>query len=328
MRAVLLHEFGGPDRLVDAEIDDPVPDPDQVLIRVAAAGLNFADLLIRRGAYAQPPALPTIVGNEVAGEVVVGDAAGRFAPGDRVAALPIGGGGYAELVAVRADRVFPLPDSVSLVAGGTLLMTYCTAYLALNAQLRVKPGDIVLVHGAGGGVGSATVQLARHAGARVIATASSESRLRLAGELGAELVVDRREQDFVDAVRGFTDGGGADAVVDPLGGDVLERSLAAVRPLGGVVAVGEAAGRWADLPVARVVGRNVSVHGIYLGRLARHAPAALAAAAEAVIALAADGVASPAVGAAYALADAAAAHEHVESGGHAGKVALTAGLLR
>jgi NADPH:quinone reductase-like Zn-dependent oxidoreductase len=328
MKAVLLHDFGGPEQLVHMEIDDPVPAPDQVLIRVAVAGLNFADLLVRRGAYAQPPALPTIIGNEVAGEVVVGDAAGNFVPGDRVAALPIGGGGYAELVGVRADRVFLLPDSVSFVVGGTLLMTYCTAYLALHSQLHLKPGDVVLVHGAGGGVGSAAVQLARHAGARVIATASSDARLELAGGLGAELVVDRREQDFVEAVHGLTDGAGADAVVDPLGGAVFERSLAVIRPFGGIVAVGEADGRWAELAVARIVGRNVSVHGIYLGRLARYAPGTLAAAAAVVIGLAGEGVAAPAVRATYALADAAAAHAHVEAGEHAGKVAVESGLLR
>jgi NADPH2:quinone reductase len=325
MRAVLLHRFGGPEELVEEELDDPVPGPGEVLIRVAVAGLNFADLLIRRGAYAQPPGLPTIVGNEVAGEVVVADAAGRFAEGDRVAALAIGGGGYAELVAVRAERVFRLPDSVPAVAAGTLLMTYCTAYLALHSQLRLRPEETLLVHGAGGGVGSAAIQLARHAGMRVIATASSDPRLRLARELGADIVIDRRDRDFVETVRDGTDGGGADAVLDPLGGEVFERSLEAVRPFGGIVAVGEAAGGWRGLPVARVVGRNLSVHGIYLGRVARHAPAALAGAAETVIALAAQGVAVPAVGATYALADAGAAHSLVESGGHAGKVALLTG---
>ncbi len=320
MRAVLLEQLGGPECLALAEVDDPLPAADQILIRVAAAGVNFADVLIRRGDYPQPPQLPAVLGNEVAGEVVVGDADGRFAPGERVAALAIGGGGYAELAAVPTATAFALPPDVSDLAGATLLMAGCTAQLAVRG---VGAGDTVLVHAAGGGVGGAAVQLARRRGARVIGTASSDARLALALEQGAELAIDRRDRDFVAAVREHTGGAGVDLVVDPLGGELLTRSLEALKPLGRLVAIGEAAGRWADLPVARLVGRNIGVEGIYVGRLARHAPGALRAAGEAVVALAADGTLVPRVGAVHGFGDAAAAHALVEAGAHAGKIVLT-----
>lgn len=319
MRAVLLERLGGPERLTLAELDDPLPAPDEILIRVAAAGVNFADVLIRRGDYPQPPELPAILGNEVAGEVLVGDAAGRFVPGERVAALAIGGGGYAELAAAPAATAFALPPGVPDLAGATLLMAGATAWLALR---DVGAGDTVLVHAAGGGVGGAAVQLARARGARVVATASSDARLALAIEQGAELAIDRRERDFVAAAREHTGGAGVDLVVDPLGGELLTRGLAALRPLGRLVAIGEAAGRWPDLPVARLVGRNVGIDGIYVGRLARHAPDALREAGEAVVALAAEGSLAPRVGAVRSFEEAAAAHALVESGAHAGKVAL------
>ncbi len=320
MRAVLLEQLGGPERLTFAEIDDPLPAPDELLIRVAAAGVNFADVLIRRGDYPQPPRLPAILGNEVAGEVLVGDAAGRFSPGERVAALAIAGGGYAELAAVPAATAFTLPPEVDDLAGATLLMAGCTAQLALR---DVGAGDTVLVHAAGGGVGGAAVQIARRLGARVVATASSDARLALALEQGAEVAIDRRDSDFVAAAREHTGGAGVDLVVDPLGGELLTRSLEALKPLGRLVAIGEAAGRWPDLPLARLVGRNVGIDGIYVGRLARHAPDALRAAGEAVVALAADGALAPRVGAVHSFEAAAAAHALVESGAHAGKVALT-----
>jgi NADPH2:quinone reductase len=171
-------------------------------------------------------------------------------------------------------------------------------------------------------VGSAAVQLARARGARVVATASTPDRLRVAERLGADLVLDRRDGDIADAVLDWTSGAGVDGVVDPLGGEVLSGSLRAVRPRGGVVALGQAAGPWPDVPLAQIVGRNLSLHGLDLGRLARLAPHALRAAGERLCDRASAGALSPVVGARFALEDAGAAHALIERGGHAGKVVL------
>lgn len=325
MRAVLLEAFGGPGELVAGDLEDPAPDPGEVLIAVHAVGVNFADVLIRRGAYAQPPALPAVLGNEVAGTLLTGDTAGTLAVGDRVMALPLNGGGYAETVAVRANLTFPLPRELSFEAGAALLMASCTALLALDSVLRVRSGDFVLVHAAGGGVGTAAVQIASHLGAEVIATASSDERLRVAREAGAADVVDRRTEDFTEHVLRATGGKGVDSVVDPLGGDVLERSLLVIRPFGGLVAIGEAAGPWPVIPIARLVGRNIGIHGVYLPRIARHALLELRRAGETVAALAAAGTARPVVGATFPLEEAAHAHALIEAREHAGKVVLKTG---
>lgn len=323
MRAVLLHSFGGPEELVLANAEGPTHGQGDVLITVRSAGINFADVLIRRGAYAQPPSLPTIVGNEVAGEVLVGDPDGRFATGERVMALTLGGGGYAEVVAAPVEHVFPLPPQLSYEDGATLLMAGCTALLALESTLRLREGETVLIHGAGGGVGAAAVQVARSLGGRVIGTATSQERLALVADLGADAVIDRSSAHFVGRVRAAAGARGVDAVIDPLGGEVLVQSLALLRPFGRLVSVGEAAGSWPDLEVARLVGRNIGVHGVYLARAAKHAPETVRAAGERISALARDGVLRSPVSAVFPLADAARAHQLIESRRHVGKLALS-----
>lgn len=317
----MLEVTGDPEVLTAEDVDDPVLAPNEVLIRVAAAGVNFADVLMRRGAYARPPVLPAVLGNEVAGEVVSAD--GPFVSGDRVVALPLGGGGYAELVAVNRALVFPLPNHVVFEEAAGLLMTYCTAYLAITRQLRLREGEWLLVQGGGGGLGTAAIQLATQLGVRVVATATSDERLRVARGAGAELVLDRRSDDVAAAVRSATEGAGVHGVIDPLGGPLLEPALSLVRPFGALVAVGEAAGGWPEIQVARLAGRNVGVHGIYLARVFKHAPAELRAAAEAVLELAVQGTLRPCIGGRFALEDAAAAHALIETGGHAGKLVLS-----
>jgi NADPH2:quinone reductase len=177
LRAVLLRETGGPEQLEVAEVDQPEPAEGQVLVRVRAAGINFLDVLVRQGRYPQMPELPTVPGSEVAGEV----------DGRRVMALPRGdGGGYAEWVAVDESLLVPLPDGASYEEGAAFLLTFLTVWIPLTRQVRLGEGATVLVHAGAGGVGSAGIQVAKHLGARVVATASSEEKLEVARSLGAD----------------------------------------------------------------------------------------------------------------------------------------------
>jgi NADPH2:quinone reductase len=272
-----------------------------VLLRVRAAGINFADVLARGGRYPQPPELPTVLGSEVAGEV----------DGRRVMALPPSGG-YAELVAVPEESLVPLPDGASFEEGASFLLTFLTAWIPLTRQARVGPGSVVLVHAGAGGVGSAAVQVAKHVGASVVATASSEEKRRVALELGA------------DEALGYGDFEGvkADVVLDSVGGDVFARSFGVLRPLGTVIALGFAGGWWDPLDPAPLVGRNVGLHGFYLGRLMRHRPDVVREAVGEVVALWERGGVKPLVGATFPLEEAAEAHRLIEERRSVGKVVL------
>jgi NADPH2:quinone reductase len=302
VKAVVLRETGGPERLELSEVPDPEPRDGEVLVRVRAAGVNFADVLVRRGRYPQPPELPTVPGSEVAGEV----------DGRRVMALPQGGG-YAEAVAVDERLLVPLPEGASFEEGAGFLLTFLTAWIPLTRQVRVRPGSVVLVHAGSGGVGSAAIQLAKHLGAEVVATASTEEKRRVAVEQGADEAVGYDE--FAENVR-------ADVVLDPVGGEVFTQSFSVLKPLGAVVALGFAGGWWEQLDPAPLVGRNLSLHGFYLGRLMRHDPQLVTAAIGELLGLWSGGAVRPLVGASFPLERAGDAHELIEARGHVGKVVL------
>jgi NADPH2:quinone reductase len=291
VRAVVLRETGGPEQLQVEELDEPAPPA----VRVRAAGVNFLDVLVRRGAYPQMPPLPHVLGNEVAGEL----------DGRRVMALPPGGG-YAELATVDPDWVFPLHDGASFEEGAAFLMTFLSAWI----PLRELAGGTVLVTAASGGVGGAAVQVAKHLGAYVVAAASTEEKRRFALELGA------------DGAVGYDALPPCDVAFDPAGGDVFAACLTALRPLGTLVAVGFAGGLWQDVSPALLVGRNVAVRGFYLGRLMRHDPGLVRAAAEEVLALWREGAVRPVVGATFPLEQAAEAHRSIDERRHVGKVVL------
>jgi NADPH:quinone reductase len=306
MKAVVLEELGGPERL---ELKD-VPEPEGRVIRVRAAGINFADILIRRGEYPQAPPLPTVLGSEVAGEL----------DGKRVMAL-MNRGGYAELARADEAYVAELPDGASFAEGAAFLLTFLTAWIPLTRQVRVAEGSIVLVHAAAGGVGTAAIQLARHLGARVAATAGSEEKLALARSLGAEWAFDYREQpEFGDVVRQET--GGVDVVVDPVGGSVFSESLRTLAPLGTVIGIGYAGGFWEPLDPGLLVGRNLGVQGFYLGRLMAHRADLVREAIDELVELWGDGVVKPVVGAEYPLAEAGEAQRLIEERRSTGKVVL------
>jgi NADPH2:quinone reductase len=289
----VLREVGG-----DLAVEE-WNEPSGVVVDVRAAGVNFADLLIRRGHYPQMPELPYVLGNEIAGEL----------DGRRVCAWSVGGGGYAERVEVDPAWVFDLPSAASFAAGASFLTTYLTAYIPLISIVRAES---VLVHAGSGGVGSAAIQLAKHRGAYVYATASSDEKREVARRVGADEV---RGYDEIDDLR-------VDVVLDPVGGETFTRSLPLLNPLGTIVAIGFTSGLWQDPSVQWLVGRNASVFGFYLGRLLRLDPALVRARAEELLELWADGAIDPLVGATFPLADARDAHASIEARRHVGKVVL------
>lgn len=294
MKAVVLREVGGDLALEEWE----EPDGDSV-VDVRAAGVNFLDVLIRRGLYPQMPDLPYVLGTEIAGEL----------DGRRVAALPGGGGGYAERAEVDPQWVFDLPAHASFAAGASFLMTYLTAYIPL---VVCRPAETVLVHAGSGGVGVAAIQLAKEKGSRVVATASSPEKREYALRIGAD---EARGYDEIDDLR-------VDLVLDPVGGETFTRSLPLLNPLGTIVAIGFAGGLWTDPSVQWLVGRNASVFGFYLGRLMKLRPGYVRERADELLELWRERRIDPPVGATFALADARDAHALIESRRHVGKVVL------
>jgi NADPH:quinone reductase len=301
VRAAVLREVDGPFELAD--VPDPAADG-KALVRVRAAGINFADVLVRRGRYPQMPELPAILGNEISGELE---------DGTRVMGFAGGAGGYAELVAVDRSELVPLPARASFAEGASFLLTFLTAYIPLTRQVVLRDGATVLVYAGAGGVGTAAIQLAQALGARAVAAVGSAEKLDVCRELGAEeaYVYDDLPEDLQ-----------VDVVVDPVGGELFTGSFARLRALGTVIAIGSAAGAWTDVDPARLVGRNTGLHGFYLGRLMRHDPAVVTAAIGELLALWEKGAVRPLVGAEFPLAEIEQAHELVESRRSVGKVVL------
>ena len=301
MKAAVLPAVDAPFELRD--VPDPVPQDGEVLVRVRAAGINFLDVLIRRGRYPQMPELPAVLGYELSGELE---------DGARVMAM-VTTGGYAELAAVPRASLVPLPDGASFAEGAGFVLTFLTAWVPLTRQVRLGEGQTVLVHAAAGGVGTAAIQVARALGARVVAAVGSPEKLELCRELGAEeaYVYDELPDDLR-----------VDMVVDPVGGELFEAAVPRLRPLGTVVAIGYAGGLWPELQPAQLVGRNVGVQGVYIGRLLRHAPDVIAAATRELLELWSSRRIRPVVGAELPLAEVEDAHALVESRRSVGKVVL------
>ena len=285
-----------------------MPEPEagegQSLVEVKAAGINFADVLIKNGMYPQPPELPTILGNEVAGDI-----------GDRrvVAFARLTGGGYAERVAVDDDWVFDLPPSASYAEGAAFLTTYLTAWISMTRQAHIHPGTKVLVTAAAGGVGSAAIQVAAFCGAEITAAAGSEEKRELARRLGAQRTVTYEEIGELDDI---------DVAFDPVGGAVFSACLKALRPLGVALAIGFAGGTWEPIDPARLVGRNVGVQGFYLGRLMKFRPDLIRREVEELLALWRRGLLRPIVGAEFPLDQANEALDLIGSRKSTGKVVL------
>jgi len=323
MRAVEIIRPGGTEQLSVHEVPDPTPGRGEVLVEVAAAGVNRADLLQREGHYPPPPGASPWPGLEASGTVAaVGDGVDGWTVGDRVAAL-VSGGAYAERLVVPAGQLLPVPDHLDLVDAAGLPEAVCTAWSNLTGPGRLRPAERVLVHGGSGGIGSVAVQLAAAYGAWVATTAGGPERTARCVGLGADLAVDHRSEDFVAAVREATDGHGADVVLDVVGASYLARNVEVLADEGRLVVIGTPQGRRAELDLGEVMARRLTVTGTTLRSRTREAKAAIVAdvAARAWPWLD-DGRVRPVIGARLPLDEAGRAHELVESGTVFGKVLL------
>ena len=268
MKAWRVHELGEPEAVLRFDdVDEPTPGPGEVLVDVAAASLNFPDVLMCRGEYQVKPPLPFTPGAEVSGTVVgLGADADANLLGQRVIAIPtFGHGGFTDRTIAPTAMVFPIPDSLSNAAASGLHVTYQTGHVALHRRAHLQPGETLLVHAGAGGVGSAAIQLGLAAGARVIATAGGAEKVQVCKDLGAELVIDYRAGDFVDAVKKFTNGRGADVIYDPVGGDTYDRSTKCIAFEGRILIIGFTGGRFAEARTNHILIKNYAVVGVHWG---------------------------------------------------------------
>ncbi|MDX9839116.1 MAG: NADPH:quinone oxidoreductase family protein [Azoarcus sp.] len=320
MRALICNEFAPLDALHVGELPEPRPAAGEVTIRVLAAGINFYDTLIVQGKYQVKPAFPFSPGGEVAGEVVaVGEGVRHVAPGDRVCAFS-SYGGYAEVCKAKASQTWPLPVAVSFDAAAAGLVTYGTAWFGLHDRARMRAGETVLVLGAAGGVGLAAVQIAKAAGARVIAAAGSAERLALCREHGADELIDYATTDLKDAVKAATGGKGADIVVDVVGGHYTEAALRATAWRGRILIIGFAAGEIPRIPANLLLLKGCDMAGVFWDELMRREPAEAARQVAAVLACFADGSLKPPITEACGLDAAVAALRALAARKVAGKL--------
>jgi putative PIG3 family NAD(P)H quinone oxidoreductase len=324
MRAVVVTEPGGPEVLAWRDVPDVRPKPGEVLVDVAASAVNRADLLQRQGHYDPPPGAPPYLGLECSGRVAaVGEGVDGWAVGTAVCAL-LAGGGYAEQVAVPAGQLLPIPAGVDVVAAAALPEVTCTVWSNVFMLAGLRPGETLLAHGGGSGIGTMAIQLARHVGARVAVTAGSAEKLARCRDLGAEVLVNYREQDFVEAVRAATGGHGADVELDLIGAKYLARNVEVLAPNGRLVVIGLQGGTKAELDLGLLLRKRAAVLATALrARPAEEKAAIVASVRENVWPLLESGAVRPVVDRVLPMAEAAEAHRVLESGEAFGKVVLT-----
>ena len=323
MKAITIPTAGGPEALVLSDVETPEPGPGEVRIRVAAAGVNRADVMQRMGHYNPPPGMTEIPGLEVSGVVdAVGGDVREWVVGDEVCALLVGGG-YAEQVVVPAGQVLPVPAGVGLVEAAALPEVACTVWSNVFLTANLQPGETFLVHGGSSGIGTMAIQLAREVGARVAVTAGSQEKLDACRELGAEVLVNYREQDFVEEVRHATDGHGADVILDNMGAKYLSRNVDTLATAGRLVIIGLQGGVKAELDINTLLRKRGAVIATSLrARPFAEKATIVAAVREHVWPLVADGRVRPVISSRHPLADASAAHAEMEASGHIGKILL------
>ncbi|MCY7372208.1 MAG: NAD(P)H-quinone oxidoreductase [Spirochaetaceae bacterium] len=324
MRAVVVTGPGGPDVLGWDEVPDPVAGPGDVLVEVAASAVNRADLMQRAGHYDPPPGSSPYLGLECSGRVVaLGEGVTGWRVGEEVCAL-LTGGGYAERVSVPVGQLLPVPDGVDLVSAAGLPEVTCTVWSNVFMLAGLRPGETLLVHGGSSGIGTMAIQLARQVGARVAVTAGSAAKLERCRELGAQILIDYREQDFVAALREATDGHGADVVLDNMGAAYLGRNVEVLAPNGRLVVIGLQGGTKGELDLGMLLRKRAAVLATALrSRPAEEKAAIVASVRENVWPLIAAGTVRPVIDRVLPMADAAEAHRLVESSTHVGKVLLT-----
>ena len=325
MRCIEIREAGPPEVLTLAERPDPIPGAADVLIQVAAAGVNRPDVMQRRGAYPPPPGASDIPGLEVSGIVAaVGAGVGDWRPGDRVCAL-VTGGGYATMCVAPAPQCLPVPASLDMTAAAALPETFFTVWTNVFDRGGLRAGETALFHGGSSGIGTTAIQLAAARGVRVFATAGSDDKCRACEELGAERAVNYRTTDFVEAIRGLTAGRGVDLILDIVGGSYVARNLSLLAMDGRLVQIGFMEGEpTASVDFRRVLGRRLTITGSTLRPRSVEEKGQIAAALRRDIwPLVERGAVRPVVYRTFPLADAAGAHRLMESGGHLGKIVLT-----
>ncbi len=324
MRAISIPTFGGPEALTLTELPDPQPAPGEVRIRVAAAGVNRADTLQRQGFYPPPPGESELPGLEVSGTIdALGEGVTQWQLGDQVCAL-LAGGGYAEYVTVSALQCLPMPAGVSLIDAAALPEVVCTVWSNVFLTANLQPGETLLVHGGSSGIGTMAVQLGREVGAQVAVTAGSADKLAACRELGAEILINYREEDFVERIRSATGGAGANVILDNMGAKYLDRNIRALAEAGRLVIIGMQGGTKGELDIAALLARRAAVIATSLrARSAAEKATIVAAVREHVWPLIEAGRIRPVVHATYPLAEAAQAHRSLEASGHIGKILLT-----
>jgi NADPH2:quinone reductase len=321
MKAWQVPELGEPrDVLRLAEVPDPVPGPGQVLVRVLAAAANFPDVLMCRGGYQVRPPLPYIPGIELCGEVVeAGPEVTGVAAGDRLIGGPIGGA-FAELTLMNAATVLPAPDGLDDAEAAAFFVTYQTGWFGLHRRARLAAGETLLVHAAAGGVGSGAVQLGKAAGARVIGVAGGERKAEAARALGADVVIDRNTQDFVEVVKEVTEGRGADVVYDPVGGDTYARSTKCIAFEGRILVIGFAGGQIQSAALNHALVKNYSIVGLHWGLYQSKNPQLIRDCHAQLTTMVADGAIRPLVGERLGLDEVPAGLQRLADGDTVGRV--------
>ncbi|MGC9270151.1 NADPH:quinone oxidoreductase family protein [Acidiphilium sp.] len=323
MRAIVCEAWGGPDTLALREIADPVAGTGEVVVKIHAAGVNFPDVLIIQKKYQVQPALPFTPGAEIAGEIeAVGEGVAGFKVGDRVLAL-CSTGGFAEKIALNAHLCVPIPAQVPYDVAAGFMLAFCTAHHALIDRGGVASGDTVLVLGAAGGVGLASVEIAKARGATVIAAASSDAKLVICRERGADLTINYTTEDLRAAIKTHTEGRGLDIIVDPVGGAFAEPAFRSIAWRGRYLVIGFANGEIPSLPLNLPLLKGASIVGVFWGEFARREPARQIAMMQDLFEMLAERKIRPLISKTYRLEDARQALHDMAARQVTGKIVIT-----
>ncbi|MCZ4084958.1 NAD(P)H-quinone oxidoreductase [Streptomyces antarcticus] len=324
MHAITIEQPGGPEALVWTDVPDPVAGEGEVLVEVAASAVNRADILQRQGFYDPPPGASRYPGLECSGRIsAIGPGVSGWSVGDEVCAL-LAGGGYAEKVAVPAGQLLPVPAGMDLVTAAALPEVVATVWSNVFMVAGLRPGETLLVHGGSSGIGTMAIQLAKSVGARVAVTAGGPEKLARCADLGADILIDYREQDFVEELRTATDGAGADVILDIMGAKYLTRNLDALAVNGRLAIIGLQGGAKAELNLGALLAKRAAITATSLRtRPLEEKAAIIAAVREHVWPLVVAGRVRPVVHETFPMAQAAEAHRVLESSSHVGKLLLT-----
>ncbi|MET8564659.1 NAD(P)H-quinone oxidoreductase [Streptomyces flaveolus] len=325
MHAITIPEPGGPEALVWDEVPDPVPGEGEVLVEVVASAVNRADILQRQGFYNPPPGASPYPGLECSGRIAaLGPGVSGWAVGDQVCAL-LAGGGYAEKVAVPAGQLLPAPEGVDVTHAAALPEVVCTVWSNVFMVAHLRPGETLLVHGGSSGIGTMAIQLAKAVGAKVAVTAGTKEKLDRCAELGADVLINYREQDFVAEIKQATGGAGADVILDNMGAKYLDRNVQALAVNGRLAIIGMQGGVKGELNIGTLLSKRAAISATSLrARPLEEKAAIVAAVREHVWPLLTAGHVRPVVDRELPMPEAAEAHRLVEASGHIGKVLLVA----